>query len=97
MIRLAALAAALLVLGGCDIHRNSPAEQVEDYNTCKAAGMRPYRTVMGEIKCDPYLELLPLPTAEPEPTFPDGTPCLGNVACQDFDKRRRGVGEEEAQ
>lgn len=57
MIRLAALAAMALVLGGCDGSlenlRNSPPQQVEDFATCKAGGMEPYQTMYGEILCAP--------------------------------------------
>lgn len=59
MTRLAALAAMVVVLGGCDNPgglRNSTAQQVEDFATCKAGGMAPYRTVYGEIKCTPPVQ-----------------------------------------
>lgn len=63
MIRLVALAAISLALLGCDYGlndlRTSPAQQVEDYAACKAGGMRPYRTVYGEIKCAPPEESNP--------------------------------------
>ena len=42
-------AAALLV--GCDVYRDDPAQQVEDYQTCIEAGMDTYQTIYGEIRC----------------------------------------------
>lgn len=53
------LMAALASLMGCEERefsgtlRNQPAQQAEDYATCKKAGMESYRTIYGEIKCTP--------------------------------------------
>lgn len=49
----AILIALLISLAGCDVYRNSPEQQAEDYKTCIDAGMSAYLTVVGEIKCIP--------------------------------------------
>lgn len=46
-----ALFAVAALLAGCDLYRDDPAEQVEDYQTCKEAGMATYQTLYGEIRC----------------------------------------------
>lgn len=61
MIRFAALAAVVLVLGGCNDpiimgYRSNPAQQVEDYKTCVSGGMSAYYTQFGEVKCRPPQE-----------------------------------------
>lgn len=55
-MKLASIAALLVVLSGCDgyeAYRNSPNQQVVDYGTCKAGGMRAYLNGYAEVSCAP--------------------------------------------
>lgn len=47
------IAALSLVLSGCDDIRNSPSQQVIDYSTCTAGGMRAYLNSYAEVRCAP--------------------------------------------
>ena len=54
-MKLAVVFIAAALLSGC--YRDSPEDQAKDFKVCTDAGMRPYRTGFGEIKCDPWLDL----------------------------------------
>jgi hypothetical protein len=59
MIKPSILAFSAMLIAGCDSAldlRNSPAQQVEDYATCKAGGMTAYQTMYGEVMCRPPVE-----------------------------------------
>ena len=45
--------ATALLLQGCDLPRNSPTQQAEDYAICQKAGMDSYLSSISEIKCKP--------------------------------------------
>lgn len=53
----AILIVLLISLAGCDVYRDSPEQQAEDYKTCVAAGMRAFLTGLGEIMCAPKQEV----------------------------------------